>query len=362
MYLSLWNSCRRRYSDRWARLPLIVAFQRLPAMFVSCLVSGNSCSLNISRCTSCASFSVCFARFTKCSPVLHHSGTSTGSISSLSVLSCVLAISVSPYDVCLLIMSFASANVSQRRRPSRACWRAQSFPLPKCDLEGSRVLRRRPIFDHMLTLSSTHRLRRTSMSCPHPLCETMTSGSQVPSWAKRRERRARSFGLLTRSANLSRHSLSMSRGNWAMTPFVSKFTGRTSVICVMWAVVSSDPDSSMTRPWHMAETHATSSLWERGFTTVLNLRVTVDTGGGGGTASGATDSSFLTILGPSTQHSHLHQLIFPPPTGLTPYSLIQLGPMIPLFSKKFSMTGAPDPRIFSNVVPPSAQTLRSGTG
>ena len=35
-YPALWNSCRRMYSARCERLPLIVELHRLPAMFVSC--------------------------------------------------------------------------------------------------------------------------------------------------------------------------------------------------------------------------------------------------------------------------------------------------------------------------------------
>ena len=41
----LWNSWRRRYSMRSARLPLMVRAHKLPEMLVSCFVRGSNCGV-----------------------------------------------------------------------------------------------------------------------------------------------------------------------------------------------------------------------------------------------------------------------------------------------------------------------------
>mmetsp|Transcript_7991 Transcript_7991/g.17288 ORF Transcript_7991/g.17288 Transcript_7991/m.17288 type:complete len:204 (+) Transcript_7991:2-613(+) len=164
-YLSWWNSCRSKYSVRSARLLFMVVFHRLPAMLVSCFVRGNACILNMRRCNSSASRSVWLARLTRCWPVLQYAGTSSGSISlRSSTPSWVLDRLASEYVVSRPRNSFALSQVSHMTRPSRALSMAQELPLPNWDEEGRRIWRRRPILDHMLTLSSTQRFSKTSIS------------------------------------------------------------------------------------------------------------------------------------------------------------------------------------------------------
>mmetsp|Transcript_9013 Transcript_9013/g.19031 ORF Transcript_9013/g.19031 Transcript_9013/m.19031 type:complete len:246 (-) Transcript_9013:317-1054(-) len=193
----------------------------------------------------------------------------------------------------------------------------------------------------------------------------MTSGSQVPNWANSLESRARSLGDFC-SSGMALSSFSMSRGNCAMVPLESKLTGRTKVSAVMCFLDSSDAESNMTLEWQMAETQTISSLCDLGLTTVLNLTLTVLTGGGGGTATFApatdTKSNLLRDFGPSTMHSHLHQLTLPPLMGVGSYKRTHPGPMRRRLIKKFSKLEAPAPKIFSKVLPPFTHTFLSGTG
>ena len=86
---------------RSARAPRSERDHRLPARLVSCLVSGSTCSLNMSCIARRASRSVCcMSASGACGPAaVRYAGTSSGSTSSRSTPSCDAASADSVYVV-----------------------------------------------------------------------------------------------------------------------------------------------------------------------------------------------------------------------------------------------------------------------
>mmetsp|Transcript_27546 Transcript_27546/g.59355 ORF Transcript_27546/g.59355 Transcript_27546/m.59355 type:complete len:231 (-) Transcript_27546:820-1512(-) len=179
-----WNSCSSRYSMRSARAPRMVRDHRFPERFVSCLVSGTTCSFIMSPCTSMASCMFAMASFMISLVEEKNFGTSIGSTSTLETFSWLAARCVRLYVVSLR-NSFAALYVSHRILPA-----AMSLSLI---LRGARDFLSRPRIDQFGSLFTNARARMTSASKPSRLCEHSTSGSSACMRAKKADSRARSL-------------------------------------------------------------------------------------------------------------------------------------------------------------------------